>query len=153
MSNISDLIESYLKKLLANSPNNYVEVQRSELAIRFNCVPSQINYVLTTRFSTGHGYIVESRRGGGGYIRIVKFPLDAKADLILEICNMIGDTISQTDSEGLIKRLYEEGLITRREAGVMIAAINRENLKFGLPFRDQLRAHLLKAMITSVLRD
>lgn len=153
MSNISDLIEGYLKKLLQNSPNNYVEVQRSELAVRFNCVPSQINYVLTTRFSTGHGYIVESRRGGGGYIRIVKFPLDAKADLILEICEIIGDAISQADSEGLIKRLHEEGLITRREAGVMIAAVNRDNLKLGLPYRDQLRAHLLKSMITSVLRN
>lgn len=152
MSNISDLIEHYLKKLLANSPEDYVEVQRSELAVRFNCVPSQINYVLTTRFSTGHGYIVESRRGGGGYIRIVKIPLDQRADLILEICDLIGDSISQAEAEGLIERLLEEDLISRREARVMRAAMGRDTLRLGLPVRDQLRALVLKAMVTAVLR-
>ncbi len=153
VSNISDLIENYLKKLLKDSPHNSVEIQRSELAVRFNCVPSQINYVLTTRFSTGQGYIVESRRGGGGYIRIVKFPLGKRAGLILEICNIIGDSISQSDSEGLVGRLEEEGLITKREARLIRAALSRESLRLGLPLRDQLRANLLKAMITAVLRD
>lgn len=153
MSNISDLIERYLKKLLADSPHDYVEIQRSELALRFNCVPSQINYVLSTRFSTGHGYIVESRRGGGGYIRIVKIPLDKRAELVLDICNLIGDSISQADAEGLIKRLLEEKLITRREARVMRAATGRDILRLSLPDRDHLRALVLKAMVTAVLRD
>lgn len=153
MSNISDLIELYLKKLLADSSRDYVEVQRSELAERFNCVPSQINYVLTTRFSTGHGYIVESRRGGGGYIRIVKIPLDQRADLILDICDLIGDSIPQTEAEGLIGRLMEEELISPREARVMRSAMGRDILRLGLPVRDQLRALVLKAMVTAVLRD
>lgn len=153
MSNISNLIERYLKELLADSPHDYVEIQRSELAIRFDCVPSQINYVLTTRFSTGHGYIVESRRGGGGYIRIVKLPLDQRVDLILDICNLIGDSISQTEAEGLIKRLLEEELVSLREARVMRAVMGRDILRLSLPVRDQLRALILKAMVTAVLRE
>jgi len=152
MSNISDLVELYLKELLAESPQDFVEIQRSELAIRFNCVPSQINYVLTTRFSTGHGYIVESRRGGGGYIRIVKIPLDQRVDLILDICDLIGDSISQGEAEGLIERLLEEELVSLREARVMRAAMGRDILRLSLPVRDQLRALILKAMVTAVLR-
>lgn len=153
MSNISDLIERYLKKLLSESPHDYVEVQRSELAMRFSCVPSQINYVLTTRFSAGHGYIVESRRGGGGYIRIVKITLNQRGDLLLDIQDLIGDSISQTEAEGLIKRLLEEELITLREARIMLAVMGRGTLRLGLPLRDQLRALVLKAMITALLRD
>lgn len=153
MSNISDLVEHYLKELLAESPQDFVEIQRSELAIRFNCVPSQINYVLTTRFSTGHGYIVESRRGGGGYIRIVRIPLDQRVDLILDICDLIGDNISQREAEGLIERLLEEELVSLREARVMRAAMVRDILRLSLPVRDQLRALILKAMVTAVLRE
>jgi transcriptional regulator CtsR len=154
MSNISNLIERHLKKLLADSIQDYIEIQRSELASRFNCVPSQINYVLTTRFSAGRGYIVESRRGGGGFIRIVKLPLNQRVDLILEISNLIGDTISQNDAEGLIRRLLEEELITRREARLMSAAIKGSStLRLNLPARDKLRALVLKAMVTAVLRE
>jgi transcriptional regulator CtsR len=153
MNNISDLVENYLKQLLAESGNQYVEVQRSDLAMRFSCVPSQINYVLTTRFSAGHGYFIESRRGSGGYIRIVKIPLDQRADLILDLCAIVGDSISQADAEGVISRLFEENLISLREARVMQAAVDGNILRLGTPVRDKLRAHLLKAMITSILRS
>lgn len=150
MNNISDLIESYLKQLLAE--NEYVEVQRSDLAMRFSCVPSQINYVLTTRFSTSHGYVVESRRGSGGYIRIVKVPLDQKADLILDLCEIIGDSISQADADGVIGRLLEGKYISQREARLMSAAVDGNILRLSMPVRDRLRALLLKSMITSILR-
>ncbi|MDF9407735.1 MAG: Transcriptional regulator CtsR [Pelotomaculum sp. PtaB.Bin013] len=153
MNNISDLIERYLKKMLAESIQDFIEVQRSELANRFNCVPSQINYVLTTRFSTGRGYIVESRRGGGGFIRIVKVPLDQRVDLILDISNMIGDSISQNEAAGLIRRLLEEELITKREARLMLSAMDGSILRLNLPARDQLRAMILKAMVVAVLRE
>ena len=153
MNNISDLIESYLKQLLAESNSEFVEVQRSDLAVRFSCVPSQINYVLTTRFSAGHGYVVESRRGSGGFIRIVKIPLDQRADIVLGLCGIIGDTISQADADGLIRRLLEEKFISLREARVMHAAVDGNILKLSMPVRDKLRALLLKAMITSILRD
>ena len=153
LNNISDLIERYLKQLLAKSNTEFVEVQRSDLALRFSCVPSQINYVLTTRFSTGHGYIVESRRGGGGYIRIVRIPLDKRKGLILTISELIGVSITQQEAEGLIKRLLEEKLITSREARIMNAAVSGDILYQGLPSREALRALILKAMVTSVLRD
>ncbi len=152
MNNISDLIERYLKQLLAESKREFVEVQRSDLALRFSCVPSQINYVLTTRFSAGHGYFVESRRGSGGYIRIIKIPLDRKSDIVLEICDVIGEAISQADADGVIKRLLEEKLISLREARVMHAAVDGNILKLSMPVRDKLRALLLKAMIKSILR-
>lgn len=152
MNNISDLIESYLKQLLAESSSEFVEVQRSDLAIRFSCVPSQINYVLTTRFSAGHGYFVESRRGSGGYIRIVRIPLDRGADIVLDLCDIIGDSISQADADGVISRLLEEKLISLREARVMHAAVDGNILKLSMPVRDKLRALLLKAMIKSLLR-
>lgn len=153
MNNISDLIENYLKQLLAESSNEFVEVQRSDLAMRFSCVPSQINYVLTTRFSAGHGYFVESRRGSGGYIRIVKIPLDQSADLILNLCDIIGDSISQADADGVIGRLLEEKFISLREARVMAAAVDGNILRLSMPVRDKLRALLLKAMITTILRS
>lgn len=150
MNNISDLIESYLKQLLAE--NEFVEVQRSDLAMRFSCVPSQINYVLTTRFSASHGYVVESRRGSGGYIRIVKVPLDQKADLILNLCDIIGDSISQADADGVIGRLLEGKFISLREARLMSAAVDGNILRLSMPVRDRLRALLLKSMIRSILR-
>ncbi len=153
MNNISDLIENYLKQLLAESNSEFVEVQRSDLAMRFSCVPSQINYVLTTRFSAGHGYFVESRRGSGGYIRIVKIPLDQSADLILNLCDIIGDSISQADADGVIGRLLEEDFISLREARVMSAAVDGNILRLSMPVRDKLRALLLKAMITTILRS
>lgn len=153
MKNISDLIERYLKQLLADSIHDYIEIQRNELANRFNCVPSQINYVLTTRFSTGRGYIVESRRGGGGFIRIVKLPLDQRVDLILNISNLIGDSVSQNDASGLIRRMLEEELITRREARLMHAAVGGNTIRLNMPARDRLRAVILKAMVIAVLRE
>jgi len=153
MNNISDLIERYLKKMLEESIQDFIDVQRNELANRFNCVPSQINYVLTTRFSTGRGYIVESRRGGGGFIRIVKVPLDQRVDLILDLSSMIGDSISQNDAAGLIRRLLEEELITNREARLMLSAMDGSILRLNLPARYQLRALILKAMVVAVLRE
>lgn len=152
LNNISDLIERYLKQLLAEGNREFVEVQRSDLALRFSCVPSQINYVLTTRFSAGHGYFVESRRGSGGYIRIIKIPLGRKSDTVLELCDIIGDAISQADADGVIKRLLEEKFISLREARVMHAAVDGNILKLSMPVRDKLRALLLKAMIKAILR-
>lgn len=153
VTNISDMIERYLKELLEGNPDKLVEVQRSELATRFNCVPSQINYVLTTRFSTGHGYVVESRRGGGGYIRILKIPMHRRGDLIANISNIIGEEIPCSHAEGIIRRLREEGFISEREARVMKAAMGRDVLRPGSPWQDRLRAEILKSMVATVLRD
>ena len=153
MKNISNVIEGYLKALLEESIQDYIEIQRNELATLFNCVPSQINYVLNTRFSAGRGYIVESRRGGGGYIRIVKLPLDQRVHLVLEIRKLIGEEISHNDATGLIKRLREEALLSSREEALMLAAVDNNVLRISPPVSDRLRALLLKSMISGVLRE
>jgi transcriptional regulator len=152
LPNISQLIEEHLKKLLAQS-EGLIEIQRNEMAEKFNCVPAQINYVLATRFTIEQGFLVESRRGGGGYIRIVKLPLNREVEIGAYLCGLIGNEISQQRAEGVIGRMLEEGLITSREAGLMRAAVNREVLRIGLPARDQLRACILKAMIATLLRN
>lgn len=151
LSNISDLIERYLKKLLASS-GGVIEIRRNELAEQFDCVPSQINYVLSTRFSIEQGFWVESRRGGGGYVRIVRLPLDREVDLVSQLLNLVGKEISQQRAQGIIKRLREEKLITDREARLMESVVDREVLRVGLPARDQLRSLILRAMIQALLR-
>ncbi|MCL6476787.1 MAG: CtsR family transcriptional regulator [Peptococcaceae bacterium] len=152
MSNISDLIEKYLKKLLEASKHGQVEIQRNELAEKFDCVPSQINYVLSTRFSVEHGFIVESRRGGGGFVRIIKVPMDEKVDIVSHLCDLIGSSISQQGADGIVRRLLDEGLVSEREAAVMKAALSRDVLRIALPARDQLRALILRAMTIALLQ-
>lgn len=152
MSNISDLIEKYLKNLLEMSKQGQVEIQRNVLAEKFSCVPSQINYVLSTRFSVEHGFIVESRRGGGGYVRIVKLAMDEKVDTVCHLCDLIGSGVSQQGAEGIIRRMLDHDLVSEREAAMMKAALSRDVLRIALPARDQLRALILKAMIISLLQ-
>ncbi len=150
MPNLCDFIEEHLKVLLQQRAGT-LEVQRSELAERFNCAPSQINYVLATRFTPERGYLVESRRGGGGYIRLIRLNLEPH-HLRNLIQGSIGDQISQDGSEGVIARLQEEGIITPRERAMMAAAVARETIAVDLPLRDILRASLLKAMLLALLR-
>src|SRR6476469_6080894 len=99
MRNISDIIESYLKHVLELSEGEIVEIKRSEVADKFQCVPSQINYVINTRFTIERGYMVESKRGGGGYIRITKVRIHDKAHLIDQLKVLIGRNISQTSAQ------------------------------------------------------
>ncbi|MBC8829831.1 CtsR family transcriptional regulator, partial [Escherichia coli] len=107
MKNISDVIEAYLKQVLESS--EAVEIKRSEIADKFECVPSQINYVINTRFTMERGYIVESKRGGGGYIRIIKVKMNDKLQLLEAIISMVHDKkVSQSFSEDVILRLLEE---------------------------------------------
>ena len=151
MRNISDIIEQYLKSMLVESPEGLVEIQRNDLADRFSCVPSQINYVISTRFTLEKGYLVESKRGGGGYIRIQRIELPAQHILHTHLHHTIGDEISQTAAEGLIYQLEEARVLNRREAAIMKAAISRESLALKLPLRDQLRARVFKAMLIALL--
>lgn len=150
MPNLCDSIEEHLK-LLLRERDGILEIQRSELAERFNCAPSQINYVLATRFTPERGYLVESRRGGGGYIRLIKLNLEPQhlRNLILD---RIGNQLSQDEAEGLIHRLQEEGIISPREGALMAAAVARDTIAIGLPLRDTLRANLMKAMLLALLR-
>ncbi|NTZ19718.1 CtsR family transcriptional regulator [Paenibacillus sp. JMULE4] len=151
MRNVSEVIEQYLKQILQQSPGGVIEIQRNELADQFNCVPSQINYVISTRFTLEKGYIVESKRGGGGYIRIQKIKLHSHGPVLDHIFRTIGSHMDQSASEGLLYQLEEGGFISEREAAIMKAAMAREVLTLKLPLRDEIRAKLLKAMLISLL--
>ncbi|MTI86327.1 MAG: CtsR family transcriptional regulator [Firmicutes bacterium] len=153
MGSISALIERYLKDMLAGSESGHIEIQRNELAVKFSCVPSQINYVLSTRFSIERGYIVESRRGGGGYVRIKKVPFSEELNVIQEICSFVGNAIAEQPARGIIDRLGSEGVLSDREAAIIKTAISRQVLLLGLPARDQLRANILKNILITVLKD
>lgn len=151
MRNISELIEHHIKQILQESPNNTIEIQRNDLADKFQCVPSQINYVISTRFTLEKGYLVESKRGGGGYIRIQKVNLARKQKIYDTIFNLVGTSLTQSAGEGLVYQLESAGLITKREAKMINAAISRESLAIKLPQRDELRAKVIKAMLISLL--
>lgn len=151
MRNVSEMIEQYLKQVLQQSPGGVIEIQRNDLADQFNCVPSQINYVISTRFTLEKGYIVESKRGGGGYIRIQKIELHSHGPVLDHIFRTISSHMDQSASEGLLYQLEEGGFITAREAAIMKAAMAREVLTLKLPLRDEIRAKLLKAMLISLL--
>ncbi|WP_067729168.1 CtsR family transcriptional regulator [Oceanobacillus damuensis] len=150
MSNISDIIEQYLKNVLQSKGQNTIEIKRSEIADQFQCVPSQINYVINTRFTVEKGYIVESKRGGGGYIRIMRVKHQDKSELIDEIIQLIGLSVTQRSSVDVLERLLEEGIITKREAKIMLSAIDRTTLAFQLPLRDEVRARVLSAMLSTL---
>jgi transcriptional regulator of stress and heat shock response len=149
--NISDIIEQYLKKSLQASQSGMIEIQRSELAELFGCVPSQINYVISTRFTLEKGYVVESKRGGGGYIRIKKISLDEESPLRQTVLKLFGAHLSQREAEGLLQRFYDEGILSFREMRMMQAAIHRDVLLVSYPERDALRARILAAMLMSIL--
>ncbi|MDN6418565.1 MAG: CtsR family transcriptional regulator, partial [Lactiplantibacillus plantarum] len=110
----------------------------------FNVVPSQINYVIKTRFTIQNGYLVESKRGGGGYIRIEKVNLVDDADVLDALIQVIGDSITQRDAYAVVQSLYEDDVLNRREAQLILVAIDHETL--GLTDRDlenSLRARII----------
>jgi transcriptional regulator CtsR len=148
--NISDIIEQYLKRVLDSSGKEIVEIKRSEIADKFQCVPSQINYVINTRFTIERGYVVESKRGGGGYIRIIKVHANNHAHLLDQILHLIQHHLSQASAENIIGRLVSEEVISAREAKLMLSVIDRSVLYLELPHRDELRARMVKAMLTSL---
>lgn len=151
MRNVSEVIEQYLKQIIQQSTDGIVEIQRNELADQFACVPSQINYVISTRFTLEKGFIVESKRGGGGYIRIQKIELNAHGSILDHISKTISSHIDQSASEGLLYQLEENGYLSPREAAMARSAISRDVLVLKLPLRDEIRAKILKAMLISLL--
>ncbi|GAA4064742.1 MAG TPA: CtsR family transcriptional regulator [Bacilli bacterium] len=150
MRNISDVIEAHLKQIIERNKHKTVEIKRSEIADQFACVPSQINYVINTRFTPEKGYHVESKRGGGGYIRIQRMAVNSKNNLIDELIDLVRPSVDQRVAVAVIERLYEQEYISIREAKLMINAIDREVLAFKLPVRDELRSRVLVAMLRAL---
>ncbi|MCI1922159.1 MAG: CtsR family transcriptional regulator [Liquorilactobacillus nagelii] len=150
--NISDIIEKYLKSILAESQE--VEIKRSEMAQLFNCVPSQINYVIKTRFNIQNGYIVRSKRGGGGYIRIAKVNLVDDYDVLDELITIVGDSINFKDAFQLIQSLFQASVLSQMTANLLLAVIDKKTLSFGdSELENMLRARIMKSILARLKYD
>lgn len=149
MKSTADLIEAYLFERLRRSPDGVMELQRNELADQFSCVPSQINYVIATRFTLQKGYVVESKRGGGGFIRIRRIA-DEHLNRIDYIVQAVGIEIPQKEAEDIVSRLEGDEIVTPTEADILRAAISRDVLALPLPERDAVRARIFRAMLAAV---
>jgi len=145
------MIERFIKELIEET-DGVIEIQRNELANYFNCVPSQINYVIDTRFTTERGYYVESRRGGGGHIKIKRISLSRPAGYLMHAINSIGEKLTQQAAEAFINNFIDYDIINTREADIMKAALSDKILNnVSIEQRDSLRAKMLKNMLLSLL--
>ena len=151
MSILSDSIEKFIKAMMKEYEGE-VEIQRNELASYFNCAPSQINYVLATRFNLDQGYIIESKRGGGGCIRVLK--VSANDDHLLNLITVrIADEISKREAVALIDGLYNAQTIDEAMSEVMKAAISDKALSIPAMVKDKVRANILKEMIVAIMKQ
>ncbi|MHC5269358.1 CtsR family transcriptional regulator [Enterococcus sp. LJL98] len=142
--NTSDIIEAYLKKILEE--HSMIEIRRTEMADLFNCVPSQINYVINTRFTIQRGYTVESKRGGGGYIRIEKVQISNHHQFLEQVAQLFDQELSERHAQGIIQKLYEEKLLTQREAHLLLTATSKAILG-GTTDENRIRAAILHGIL------
>ena len=144
---ISDLIASFLQEGLEMSESGVLEVQRNDLAQRFNCVPSQINYVMSTRFSPERGYIVESRRGGNGYIRITRVRVDRQT-LLMHVINSLGGQVDLPSARAILSNLVQSGALTEESGQLLLTAVSDKALG-AVPrqLRDSVRADIMKQVL------
>lgn len=153
MASLVKQIENYINRLLDLSEHNCIEIQRADLAKIFMCVPSQINYVLSTRFNEANGYYIETRRGGGGYVRIMRVGLPADEDMHALLDKAKEKQVGQTEAERLLQRLYHEGLLTKREAEMLKAVLTKENLQLPEEQETALRGRALRMVLITLLRE
>ena len=144
------MIEEFIKDLL--NTDSSIEIQRNDLAEKFNCVPSQINYVISTRFSPDQGYYVESKRGGGGHITIKKINI-TKSNYLMHIISSIGDKITAQDVSIFISNFLSYDMITEIEAKLLKVATSDNVLTIDAQDRDKLRANIFKNMLLNLVED
>ncbi|MEY8443440.1 CtsR family transcriptional regulator [Lactococcus ileimucosae] len=116
--NTSDIIEAYLRKLLEEARE--IEIKRADLASQFDVVPSQINYVIKTRFTPSKGFDVESKRGGGGYIKIFKYHYSAKHEFLLDLIQKLPDNLTESMAQDVLQLLFDENILTEREGNLLL---------------------------------
>ena len=146
----TDIIANFILDALENE-GGIAELQRSNLAERFSCVPSQINYVISTRFTPEHGYVVESRRGGGGYIRITRVQATPK-QLIMHTVNSVGDSLDLHTASAFVSNMLGSKALDEKSAKLILAAISDSALRPISPqHRDLVRASIFKQMLVSFL--
>ncbi len=151
MSSLSDKIEKYLRNLIKQYEGE-VEIKRNRLADDFNCAPSQINYVLDTRFTVERGFIIESRRGGGGYVRIIKVKLNSKNEAMKNIIKQLEGPLQPKEAKGIIKRLYENNIIKQRDRVLLEAAVSKESIGFDKEEQNKIRAQVLKNTLKAIFK-
>lgn len=158
MSNLTRVIEQYINELFdSESEESVVSLRRKELAASFGCVPSQINYVLRSRFTPERGYLVESQRGGHGYIRIVRLSYEDPEERLNHVDEIVGDSISEQDCRKLLVTLQERGLINARERLIIEVALRHTDemgrSEFDLsPYkRNVIQADMLKRMLRGLM--
>ena len=145
---MSDIIEEFIKDLF-DDENEAIEIQRNELAEHFNCVPSQINYVISTRFKPSQGYYVESRRGGGGHITIKKVN-NTKDDYIMHIINNIGQNLTSNEVDILLSDFLSYNIIEKKEAKLLKVATSDNVLGLPKDLKDEVRARIFKNMLLNL---
>ena len=143
---ISDVIEEFIKDMLKDTENGFID----ELAEHFNCVPSQINYVIATRFNPSQGYYVESKRGGGGHIKISKVKI-TKGNYLMHIINNIGETLTANEADIFISNLLSYQMIQEVEAKLLKVATSDKVLTVPQNIKDTLRANIFKNMLINLV--
>ena len=151
MGGMSDRIESFIMELLKEeAPDKWLELRRNELASVFGCVPSQINYVISTRFNTDHGYIVESRRGGGGYLRIKRID-SGNENPVYTVIKSVSQSIDYPSAKRHIAGLTRLGAVSVETAAALSAAVSDKAISIGQPERDKIRASVLKNALAALI--
>ena len=145
---ISDIIEEFIKDML--DEDNQAVIQRNDLAEHFNCVPSQINYVISTRFTPIHGYYVESQRGGGGYIKIKKVNL-THSDYLMHIITSIGDRVSAKEVDIFVNNFLDYNIIDEKIAKLIKGATNDKVLSLVKDNKDEIRVKIFKNMLNNLV--
>ena len=147
---ISDMIEDFIKEMF--SEEDFIEIQRNDLAQHFNCVPSQINYVIATRFNPSQGYYVESKRGGGGHIKIKKINI-TKSNYLMHAISSIGEKITSQEVDIFISNFLSENIVSSLEAKLLKVATSDNVLTIPQEYRDTLRANIFKNMLINLVED
>lgn len=150
MARLSDIIEEFIKDLLQNTQESQLEIKRNELAVYFGCAPSQINYVLATRFTLDKGYYIESKRGGGGYILLTRIKINDNKPLADLLNEKIGDSITCDAACALLDGLLDLDIITQRELQIIKMALNDRVLSSSNN-KNKLRAEILRGILIVIL--
>ena len=146
---LSDIIAAEINRMLDESADNTAEIQRNDFASQIGCVPSQINYVLSSRVTPEHGYIIESRRGGGGYIKIKRVVM-SHSSAVMHIINSVGDSVDAMTARIVVENCLQSGIINADTAELMCAALSNNVMRCVPPvLKDNIRAAILKEMLLS----
>ncbi len=143
---IAKMIESMLE-----AGGGTLDLQRNEMAGRLGCVPSQISYVITSRFTPERGYLIESRRGGGGHIRIIRKQMD-RNEYLMHFFHAVGDAISESEAKAYLQNLADNGFVTKRECGIIRNALSESALQNVTPAgRETVRAQIFRHILLSLV--